>query len=103
MIGKPKYKINDVVSFTIIQDAKLQLKTGSIYIVDEYGTFSDDSDVSYDIMVQNDTHTAYVGYADGTMQYETRTGPCLYKHIREDHIVDDAMARILNKKANAGK
>lgn len=59
MIGKPKYNYNDTVSFVI--DNKV--KTGTVYIVDEYGTFEDDSDVSYDIMVE-----------------EEQT---LYKHIKE--------------------
>ena len=59
MLGKPKYNYGDTVSFVI--DNKV--KTGTIYIVDKYGTFEDDSDVSYDIMVENEN--------------------CLYKHIKE--------------------
>ena len=57
MKGKPKFKYGDIVEFKI-EDKKYK---GSIYIIDPYGTFEDDSDVSYDILVEN----------------------CLYKHINE--------------------
>ena len=59
MLGNPKYHYGDTVSFVI--DNKV--KTGTVYIVDEYGTFEDDSDVSYDIMVEEEN--------------------TLYKHIKE--------------------
>lgn len=59
MVGKPKYKIGDDVSFTLENDNK----KGEIYIVDKYGTFEDDSDVSYDIFVKSDN--------------------VLYKHVKE--------------------
>ncbi len=62
MIGKPKYKLNDKVVFTIDNKTKF----GSIYIIDKFGTFFDDSDVSYDILVESEN--------------------CLYKHIREDFV-----------------
>lgn len=62
MIGKPKYKVGDQVVFNIGKLTKL----GEIYIVDKFGTFFDDSDVSYDIMVESEK--------------------CLYKHIREDAV-----------------
>lgn len=59
MVGNPKYKIGDDVSFTLEND----IKQGEIYIVDKYGTFEDDSDVSYDIFVKSDN--------------------VLYKHVKE--------------------
>lgn len=59
MIGKPKYNVGDNVSF-MLQDEK---KNGEIYIIDKYGTFEDNSDVSYDILVKEEN--------------------CLYKHINE--------------------
>lgn len=59
MIGKPKYKIGDNVSFTL----EKEIKQGEIYIVDKYGAFEDESDVSYDIFVKD--------------------GNILYKHIKE--------------------
>lgn len=59
MIGKPKYNVGDNVSF-MLQDEK---KNGDIYIIDKYGTFEDNSDVSYDILVKEEN--------------------CLYKHINE--------------------
>ncbi len=59
MVGKPKYKIGDNVSFTL----ENEIKQGEIYIVDKYGTFEDDSDVSYDIFVKSDN--------------------VLYKHVKE--------------------
>jgi len=63
MLGKPKYKENDLVRFEFGKDV---YKIGTIYIVDKFGTFEDDSDVSYDIMVESEN--------------------CLYKHIREDFV-----------------
>jgi hypothetical protein len=63
MIGKPKFKYNDNVKFTYVNS---EVKYGVIYIIDKYGTFEDDSDVSYDIFVENDN--------------------CLYKHINEKYV-----------------
>lgn len=60
MVGKPKFDYQDKVMFNINGKNKI----GSIYIIDKYGTFFDDSDVSYDIFVEKEN--------------------CLYKHIRED-------------------
>lgn len=63
MIGNPKYQFGNIVDFTVGDDTK----TGIIYIIDKYGTFEDNSDVSYDILVGDEN--------------------CLYKHIREDYII----------------
>lgn len=63
MRGKPKFKIGDVVSFICGEE----YKKGTIWIVDAYGTFSDPTDVSYDIMVESEN--------------------MLYKHINEKYIV----------------
>ena len=65
MIGYPKYKKGDTVSF-IIDGRKI---TGCIEIIDAYGTFWDDSDVSYDIMVESEN--------------------TLYKHIKEHALNKD--------------
>ena len=62
MRGKPKYKIGDRVRF----ECNGELVDGKIYIVDEFGTWEDPSDVSYDIMSDQE---------------------CLYKHISEDYIL----------------
>lgn len=59
MLGKPKFKEGQKVKFTIGKDTL----EGSVYIIDEYGTFEYDEDVSYDIMVESKN--------------------CLYKHIPE--------------------
>jgi hypothetical protein len=64
MIGHPKYAYGDMVSFEIDGTTKV----GKIYIIDAYGTFFDDSDVSYDIMVD-----------EGEMS-------CLYKHLPERYV-----------------
>jgi len=65
MKGHPKYKIGDNVKFTL-EDRTYH---GNVYIVDEYGTWDDDSDVSYDVMVNDwgDNHDK----------------ECLFKHITE--------------------
>ena len=62
MIGKPKYHLDEPVSFEI----NGEVKHGVVYIVDKYGTFFDDSDVSYDILVESEN--------------------TLYKHIHERHV-----------------
>ena len=63
MRGQPKYNYGDVVEFHC--DDKI--KIGVIAIIDKYGTFFDNSDVSYDIL-NKDEHM-------------------LYKHFREDYII----------------
>ena len=63
MIGKPKYKENDKVEFTIYEN---EVHKGVIYVVDKYGTFFDKSDVSYDIYVAEEN--------------------MIYKHINEKYV-----------------
>lgn len=65
MIGKPKFKLNEIVKFQLTNDIQ---KIGKVYIIDKYGTFFDKSDVSYDIMVEEEN--------------------CLYKHINEKYIIE---------------
>lgn len=64
MIGQPKYDYDDVVKFKINNE----IKTGTICIIDKYGTFFDNSDVSYDIMVDEEN--------------------IFYKHIKETSIIE---------------
>ena len=64
MRGYPKYKFGDVVEFEF---ADLGKKSGVVAIIDRYGTFMDQSDVSYDILNKEEN--------------------MLYKHCREDHII----------------
>ena len=59
MIGQPKFKYGDNVKFNFNND----IIEGIVYIVDKYGTFEDDSDVSYDIYVKENN--------------------ILYKHVNE--------------------
>lgn len=63
MKGNPKYQYGNLVKFEL----NGEIKEGTIYIIDKYGTFEDDSDVSYDILVGNEN--------------------CLYKHINEKYIL----------------
>lgn len=62
MIGKPKFKLNQKVSFNFCDTEK----KGVVYVVDSYGTFEDKSDVSYDILVEEEN--------------------MLYKHINEKYV-----------------
>lgn len=62
MIGHPKYKRDDVVSFKF----KDEVKTGTVYIVDSYGTFEQNEEPSYDILVESEN--------------------TLYKHVRESKV-----------------
>ena len=72
MLGEPKYNYKDTVSFEINRDDKVYTLTGKVYIIDSHGTFFDNSDVSYDIMVE-----------EGELPINY---PCLFKHIREDKV-----------------
>lgn len=63
MIGKPKYKVGDKVSFLFQEE----MKHGTVFIVDKYGTFEDNSDVCYDIINEDEN--------------------VLYKHINEKEIL----------------
>ena len=65
MLGKPKYKLGDIVQFKCIDNN--DLKTGIIAIIDKYGTFEDNSDVSYDILNKEEN--------------------MFYKHFREDFVI----------------
>ena len=69
MLGKPKFKYDDKVKFTMKYQDKEYSLIGTIYIVDKYGTFEQNKEVSYDIMVEDGDFP--VGY------------PCLFKHIEE--------------------
>ena len=66
MIGKPKFQRGDKVKFTWTRDGQEISKTGSIYIVDAYGTFEQNNEVSYDIFVEEEN--------------------CLYKHFVESMV-----------------
>ena len=71
MIGKPKYKVSDKVKFKIKREDKEYELVGEVYIIDKYGTFEDNSDVSYDIMVD---------------KCPWNNEPCLFKHFVESSI-----------------
>ncbi len=65
MKGHPKFNYNDEVKFNLDGE----IKKGIVYVIDKYGTFEDDSDVSYDILVKNENEK------------------CLYKHINEKFLI----------------
>lgn len=75
MIGKPKYKYEDTVGFWLKPYGETGQKffVGKVYIVDAYGTFEQNEEPSYDIMVED---------FNGTGQ------PCLVKHVRESECVE---------------
>ena len=76
MIGKPKYKIGDKVRFTI-QNTEYE---GIVEIVDRFGTFEDNSNVSYDIMIE---------FKEGSKYYNPNgCNQCLMKHINENLIME---------------
>lgn len=64
MVGQPQYKYGDIVKVKI-GDTEI---TGAVAIIDRYGTFFDDSDVSYDILNKEEN--------------------MLYKHINEKYVVE---------------
>lgn len=63
----PKYNYNDTVSFKIKDESDIErILTGSVYIIDRYGTFEQHEEVSYDIMID-----------------DSEEGRILFKHIGE--------------------
>ena len=59
-----KYDYNDTVSFKLDD----QVKTGTVFVVDRYGTFEQSEEPSYDVLVESEN--------------------ILYKHIRQSWIVE---------------
>ena len=53
MKGFPKFKIGDKVHFEFTIKDKKYSEDGEIVVVDSYGTWDDDSDVSYDIRLED--------------------------------------------------
>lgn len=63
MLGQPKFNRGDEVRFKVADKEKV----GCIVVVDKWGTFSDNSDVCYDIMVWEEN--------------------CVYKHFNEKNVI----------------
>lgn len=89
MIGNPKYKEGNIVHFKLtlkdranvsinekdgfqLEPVTLDL-SGEVYIVDAYGTFEQNEEPSYDIMVEDWRGTGE---------------PMLVKHIRESGLIE---------------
>ena len=70
----PKYNYGDMVSFELDFQGKTHICTGSVFIIDEYGTIEQNEEPSYDVMVDN-----CLGSGDRI----------LVKHIRESSIIDN--------------
>ena len=66
-LGHPKYNLNDVVSFEYYGNTL----TGKIGVVDAYGSFGQNEEPSYDVIVE-----------DGSPW-------TLYKHVRVSWILND--------------
>lgn len=62
MLGNPKYKLGEKVKFTLNGKETI----GEVYIIDAYGTFEQNQEVSYDVMVDLPDNQK-----------------CLYKHVIE--------------------
>lgn len=72
VVGSPQYKKGDKVVFGFEwRDGSEQEMTGAVYIVDAYGTFEQNEEPSYDIMVED---------------FRDSGEPCLVKHIRESSV-----------------
>lgn len=72
MLGKPKYKENDTVSFYMEPRSPFSEKTliiGKVFIVDAYGTFEQNKEPSYDIMDKEHN--------------------ILFKHVRESCLIEE--------------
>ena len=71
MLGNPKFKVNDRVKFRIIVNGVKEEMEGVVAIVNSYGTFFQNEEPSYDIMVEH--------FLGGEKT--------LVKHIRESDVV----------------
>lgn len=71
-LGKPKYKVGEEVCFVCGKD-KNQEARGRICIIDAYGTWEQQEEVSYDIL------------GSSSEESDKRV---LFKHIRESEIVN---------------
>lgn len=71
MLGNPKFNYGDKVKFKYIPYQKTEEVEviGEIYIIDAYGTFEQNKEVSYDVMFTDDD-----GYK------------CLFKHLVESRL-----------------
>lgn len=49
-LGRPLFKHKEIVSFMI----KDEIKTGYVFVVDSYGTFEQNVEPSYDILVEEE-------------------------------------------------
>lgn len=71
-LGKPKYKVGEEVCFVYGKDRD-QKEKGRICIIDAYGTWEQQKEVSYDIL------------GNSSEKPDRRV---LFKHIRESEIVN---------------
>lgn len=72
IVGKPFFQREDKVGFylTPYKETEQKFFVGKVYIVDAWGTFEQNDEPSYDIMVEN---------------YNNSGQPCLVKHVRQSH------------------
>lgn len=73
MLGMPKYKKDDSVTFKFTRRGQDIVITGKVYIIDPFGTFDQNEEVSYDIMAPDPQR-------NGEM--------CLFKHVPESYIIN---------------
>lgn len=71
--GSPIFDYGDKVGFYITKDDKEYFQMGTVEIIDANGTFEQNEEPSYDILVESFTDTGR---------------PCLMKHIVESHLYD---------------
>ena len=64
--GDHKYNKGDMVEFEVFDGV---IKTGTVWVVDAYGTMEQDEEASYDICV------------------EAGEDRCLYKHVKESKVI----------------
>ena len=70
MLGKPKYNYGDEVTFDVTYEGVKYALKGKVEIIDRFGTFEQNDEPSYDIMVE-----------EGNVPF--MKGACLFKHYRE--------------------
>ena len=80
MLGKPRFKREDLVTFNFNIEGEIQKIDGVIYIVDANGTFEQNEEPSYDNEEPSyDIEAVYRGEVT------------LFKHVRESEVSERGM------------
>ena len=76
MLGFPKYKRDDMVTFKFRRNGQDIVITGKVFIIDPFGTFDQTAEVSYDVIAPDPWNRGEI---------------CLFKHVPESNIINSVI------------